>query len=202
MTDIIFTVLSVLGIIILSLVIIIIICLFFKVKLFIAYDKKFIVKLKFLFFSINLIPQKNDKNKSEKNKQKQKKTEKSKKDKNENDNAEKQQTESKKRGIFEYLEITKIIITRFIKKIFFETIDIYIKAASSDAARTAMFYGELNAAIYPIIGFINSNKEVRNLKVIIEPDFSTDKAEYRINLIMYTRLVYALHSIILVLKYF
>ena len=169
-----------------------------KIKVRIGYiDEEFILSFKLLFFVFTVSPEnKKKKKKKTKKKEKEKKEQPAKKEK---DNFFRSHTSDF--GVFDYIELIGIVIEKFVAKIYFDKLEAEIRVAGDDAAQTALNFGRLNAAIYPIAGLINGHKRIKNLHIGITPDFTTTKSVYNAEAIAYIRIFDVLAAVIAIIKY-
>lgn len=169
-----------------------------KVKVRIGYiEEEFILSFKLLFFVFTVSPEnKKKKKKKAKKKEKEKKERPAKKEK---DNFFRSHTSDF--GVFDYIELIGIVIEKFVAKIYFDKLEAEIRVAGDDAAQTALNFGRLNAAIYPIAGLINGHKRIKKLHIGITPDFTTTKSVYNAEAIAYIRIFDVLAAVIAIIKY-
>lgn len=169
-----------------------------KIKVRIGYiDEEFILSFKLLFFVFTVSPEnKKKKKKKTKKKEKEKKEQPAKKEK---DSFFKSHTSDF--GVFDYIELIGIVLEKFVAKIYFDKLEAEIRVAGDDAAQTALNFGRLNAAIYPIAGLINGHKRIKNLHIGITPDFTTTKSVYNAEAIAYIRIFDVLAAVIAIIKY-
>lgn len=169
-----------------------------KIKVRIGYiEEEFILSFKLLFFVFTVSPEnKKKKKKKAKKKEKEKKERPAKKEKN---NFFRSHTSDF--GVFDYIELIGIVIEKFVAKIYFDKLEAEIRVAGDDAAQTALNFGRLNAAIYPIAGLINGHKRIKKLHIGITPDFTTTKSVYNAEAIAYIRIFDVLAAVIAIIKY-
>lgn len=169
-----------------------------KIKVRIGYiEEEFILSFKLLFFVFTVSPEnKKKKKKKAKKKEKEKKERPAKKEK---DNFFRSHTSDF--GVFDYIELIGIVIEKFVAKIYFDKLEAEIRVAGDDAAQTALNFGRLNAAIYPIAGLINGHKRIKELHIGITPDFTTTKSVYNAEAIAYIRIFDVLAAVIAIIKY-
>ena len=169
-----------------------------KIKVRIGYiEEEFILSFKLLFFVFTVSPEnKKKKKKKAKKKQEEKKERPAKKEK---DNFFRSHTSDF--GVFDYIELIGIVIEKFVAKIYFDKLEAEIRVAGDDAAQTALNFGRLNAAIYPIAGLINGHKRIKKLHIGITPDFTTTKSVYNAEAIAYIRIFDVLAAVIAIIKY-
>ena len=169
-----------------------------KIKVRIGYiEEEFILSFKLLFFVFTVSPEnKKKKKKKTKKKEKEKKEQPAKKEK---DNFFRSHTSDF--GVFDYIELIGIVIEKFVAKIYFDKLEAEIRVAGDDAAQTALNFGRLNAAIYPIAGLINGHTRIKKLHIGITPDFTTTKSVYNAEAIAYIRIFDVLAAVIAIIKY-
>ncbi len=95
----------------------------------------------------------------------------------------------------------KTVLEKFVSKIRFEKINAEIVVASDDASQTALNFGRINAAVYPIVGLINGHNKVKNLHISITPDFTQTTSTYTAEAVLYVRVVNAISAVISIIKY-
>ena len=168
-----------------------------KVKVRIGYiENEFILSFKLLFFRYTVAPEK------AKKKKKAKKSEKKTPEKPEKEKKEgffKHQTSGF--GVYDYIELIKIVLEKFVAKIYFEKLDVDITVASDDAAQTAQNFGRLNAAIYPLAGLINGHNRIKSLHIGITPDFTISNSVYNAEAVAYIRIYNVIAAVISIIKY-
>ena len=169
-----------------------------KIKVRIGYiEEEFILSFKLLFFVFTVSPEnKKKKKKKAKKKEEEKKERPAKKEK---DNFFRSHTSDF--GVFDYIELIGIVIEKFVAKIYFDKLEAEIRVAGDDAAQTALNFGRLNAAIYPIAGLSNGHKRIKKLHIGITPDFTTTKSVYNAEAIAYIRIFDVLAAVIAIIKY-
>lgn len=167
-----------------------------KVKVRIGYiENEFVLSFKLLFFKYTVSTEKRKKKKKKKTEAKKpEKTEKKKKD-----GFFKSQTSDF--GVYDYIELIKIVLEKFVAKIYFEKLDVDITVASDDAAQTALNFGRLNAAIYPLVGLINGHKKIKSLHIGITPDFTKTNSVYNAEAVAYIRIYNVIAAVISIIKY-
>lgn len=169
-----------------------------KIKVRIGYiEEEFILSFKLLFFVFTVSPE--NKKKKKKKAKKKEKEKKERPEKKEKDNFFRSHTSDF--GVFDYIELIGIVIEKFVAKIYFDKLEAEIRVAGDDAAQTALNFGRLNAAIYPIAGLINGHKRIKKLHIGITPDFTTTKSVYNAEAIAYIRIFDVLAAVIAIIKY-
>jgi len=187
---------SIIGLIALLLLII----LSAKARVIAGYNKtdELILKLKYAFFTIDLLSDKQDK--KPENKEEKPKEKKPEKESGKNSGGF---IDSFKKKLFalkfdNYLDLLNLI-PPFLDKFRFEKIKLNIAVATPSAADTAVRYGKLTAAIFPILGIINNTGHAKSIDAHITTDFTKEKTEYDIYIDLGVRTV---HAVSLLLKAF
>lgn len=101
----------------------------------------------------------------------------------------------------DYLEILNKATKHFLSKIYFQRLHLDMTVASADASKTAQMYGKLDAAIFPLLGYLNSKKKIKDGEVHIRPDFTAEKMKTVLDTEVCFRLYRALHAGIIILIY-
>lgn len=97
-------------------------------------------------------------------------------------------------GIKFCFSLIKAVISKIvwvIRKIKFKNFYLNISVASEDAAKTAVIYGTVCAAVYPVITLIDQNTDLHVKKVNIYTDFDKLSPEIEVSVSIKTRLIYA-----------
>lgn len=184
--------------------------LFFPIKTEIVYGESKFVRIRFLFFRYNFTSGKVKTLVRKKKRAGHKATEKSEEDgasaEPEKDIEKKAASESEKTDKKEKISLDDIftiadaIINKFVKKLYFNLVSLDITAASSQADKTAILYGRLNAGIYPLLGMIDSAGRLGKSDVNIVPDFTSEKFSAKVHIMISTRLVYILNCFLYLKK--
>lgn len=98
--------------------------------------------------------------------------------------------------IFGVLKITLSRIIWMLKKIKFRNLYLDISVASDDAANTAVTYGAVCAAVYPVINLLEQNTGFFAKEINIYTDFEKLSPEIKAAISLKTRLIYALITLI------
>ena len=137
------------------------------------YDGEPELILQYLFVRIKLVP---PKEKSEKQKNESEKSEKPKEKKPEENNLKKLYKKRGLDGLFEILSdvisIIKDTSSKLIKHIVIKKLKIDLLIVGEDAGDTAMKYGYICSALYPVVSFIDSNMKLKKKQIDIEPGFT------------------------------
>lgn len=134
-----------------------------RLKFYACYDDKFDYKIKFLFISFRIKPQKEGKAKEEKKTEEvQKKSEKLPVD--------------KFRTFYNlfkrfWKELKKYII-KFKKKVRIDYLKIILDVGASNPAQTAIEYGEACAVVFPVVSAIGTLVKIKHHEVRVTPQFS------------------------------
>jgi len=192
------------------LTLIIIILLSLNIYAIIEYDQNLNLKIKYTFFTLTLYPKKTKKKKKKEKKPKNN-SEKADNDDNNNVSGEKNENEgnkkTKKNGIFRnldlsnYIDILKIINDNLIKKIFIKMLFLNIQVGSENAAQTAMIYGQINAAVFPVIGSLYNSGRLFDVDVHIKPAFLTNNVNFKAKTILKIKTFYGFFAILKILRY-
>lgn len=103
--------------------------------------------------------------------------------------------------VADYLVILEKASTHFLSKIYFYRLHLDLTVASSDASKTAQLYGKLDGLIFPLLGFLDSKKKIKDGEVHIRPDFTSEKFEAALDTEICFRLFRAIHAGIIILIY-
>lgn len=189
-------ILAAIGIIILAIISILLILLSLNVHIIIEYNQLFSFKIKIAFIDLTKLFTKDDKKESKDNN----KASKLKKRKNEIKQTVSEQNK-KKTDIKSALNIITRILNEikegFFRKIVVKNARIHIICAGDDAAQTAINYGIICAAVYPVTGFIDSECRVKKKDINVSADFTKQKSEADIYLHLKLRI---LHIAVLLMK--
>lgn len=98
--------------------------------------------------------------------------------------------------ISDWLSLVKILFTDFIFKIKIEKFDFDAKIATDNAADTALLYGKISAATYPIISFLAAKEVIKKANVNIYSDFLSEKSEFRGEAVASVRLITLIYTAI------
>ncbi len=101
----------------------------------------------------------------------------------------------------DYLDILEKATKHFLSKIYFQRLHLDITVASADASKTAQMYGKLDAAIFPLLGLLDSKKKIKDGEVHIRPDFTSEKMKFKLDTEVCFRLYRAIHAGIIILIY-
>ena len=178
------------GIIILSAVfLLILLCLFLPIRVFLDYREELFWKVKFAFFPIRTSV---SSGKAQEQAKEPQKTEKEKKD-------TLFQKLIKQKGASECLQILfsfmrKVLkkIKRLLKHITFHKICFDLQVGDPDAAQTAILYGEVCAAAYPVFSFLDQASNVRYKEISIAPDYDHPGIKPKFSAVVTTRLFFLL----------
>ena len=165
--------------------------LLLKIKIVFDLKDKLLVYAKVLFFRKPIVPSPQKKDKKEKKGKPKKK----KKAQNEDTEQSKDSGESALK-IVDHLniitDVSKVFFGRFTKHSHVKLVRVNIKVASDDAAKTAILYGTVSAALSSLIALLD---EVTNLdspgrsNISVVPDYLSDKSEARIKLVYSIRVI-------------
>lgn len=77
-----------------------------------------------------------------------------------------------------------------------------IKVASNDPADTAIYYGGVCAAVYPMIGFLNGIFTIKKQNININADYASDKSEIEFMAVLKLRVFSSIKVAIALIKEF
>ena len=151
--------------IILGIIAVIFVLLIYPLSVSLVYDGELELKIRYLFLCFKILPKKEKKQKKQK-KSKPKKTEKTEKSDNKSEDKSKNPTKDfiKQKGISGLIELLKKIVDIILKAtksitshLVISKLDINVLVVGDDAADTAMKFGYLCSAVYPVVSMIESN---------------------------------------------
>ena len=176
-------------IIILAVLAFIVLLLFIPISVHIKYDGDFFVKLKIAGIKAYEVEPKEDIKET--------------KPDTESDKKAKKQTEKafdklrKKHGfagaVKEIFILIKAVLQRLkgsLKHIAVRRLCLDIKVASGDAATTAIEYGAVCTAVYPVLAIIDGIANVKMKSINVAPDFNSDKSGFGFSVIIRARVLF------------
>lgn len=176
--------LSVLGLI-LFILLLIIALLSFRTKLSLIWtDHEKRIDLKYLFWNFQIYPSQ------------KKKDDLDKKEKKEKNNTEKKSPSKfsefikgkiKKLDLSDYIEMLSGFKDSFIKTFLFDKLHLLIVVASKEPNKTAVQYGSLSAAVFPLLGKLYNSNRLKDADVHIVPDFMGEKMRFSVDTIVSLR---------------
>lgn len=98
------------------------------------------------------------------------------------------------------LAIIKTVVTKFVRKMYFDKLKLHITAACSDSAKTALLYGRLCALIYPPVAMLKHYGRVKNDDVRLSSDFNRQSTAADADISVRIRVIDALAALIAALK--
>lgn len=93
-------------------------------------------------------------------------------------------------------------ICRIVKHLKFRKFHFDLTVAASDAATTAINYGKICGAVYPIISFFETNADFKSKNVNVKADFDKTDSELQMSVSVTTRAFYWLVAAIAILSEF
>lgn len=180
---------------------IVLLLLFCSVSICAFVDDDFLLSIRFLFFKFNFP------NEKSKHKQKSKKT-KQKEDTLpvEKKNPVKKMIEDKGfvTAVSEIMSIVKSVLNEFdklLKHVRFRRFNLFINVANQDPALTAVEYGAVCAAVFPVVRIIEAKTQLdrKSTEVLVESDFVTAKSKIKFDVKVKFRLVFGVLAAINVL---
>lgn len=191
--------------IILGVLAFIFIILLLPLTLEIAYDKEFLLKVK--FFGICLYDNKSIKKDKKKIKNNKKSYKKSEEIPAQKDGFLKSTYKQKGfTGTVVYLsEILKLVLIKIkwlLPRIKFHKFVFELTVATSDAADTAIKYGKVCSAVYPVFAFVQSNTPLKTEQINISADFDKKISEFKTSIKLTAKALWLLIAAISVLWQF
>lgn len=101
----------------------------------------------------------------------------------------------------DYIDILEKATRHFLSKIYFQRLHLNIDVASADASKTAQMYGKLTGVVFPLLGYLDSKKKLKDGDVHIHPDFTSEKIKIVLDTEVCFRLFRAVHAGIIILIY-
>lgn len=179
--------------ILLSILLFIIFLLIMPINLKVIYKESALISIRYLFFKIQLYPQKAKKSKKSKKNKKESATEVSEKPK--------EKLSDKIRTIIDGVSLVADAAKRLLKHIKIKRFYLNIDIGSPDAAATAIEYGAVSAALYPVCGFIFSQCKVdkKHFNANINARYDLEESSAEINTDISVSLISAIAIAILTL---
>lgn len=179
--------------ILLSILLFIIFLLIMPINLKVIYKESALISIRYLFFKIQLYPQKAKKSKKSKKNKKESATEVSEKPK--------EKLSDKIRTIIDGVSLVADAAKRLLKHIKIKKFYLNIDIGSPDAAATAIEYGAVSAALYPVCGFIFSQCKVdkKHFNANINARYDLEESSAEINTDINVSLISAIAIAILTL---
>ena len=179
--------------ILLSILQFIIFLLIMPINLKVIYKESALISIRYLFFKIQLYPQKAKKSKKSKKNKKESATEVSEKPK--------EKLSDKIRTIIDGVSLVADAAKRLLKHIKIKRFYLNIDIGSPDAAATAIEYGAVSAALYPVCGFIFSQCKVdkKHFNANINARYDLEESSAEINTDISVSLISAIAIAILTL---
>lgn len=174
----------------------ILILLFLPITVDLVYDNSFLVKIKYFGIILFNYPKAKTIKQNKKTKEKTKVNSKPKKD-----NFLKTVYDQKGLlGSVEYFSnILEIILKKLwwiIKRFKFRRFKFDLIIATSDAANTAIKYGKICAAVYPVFSLLQSLVDFKPKTINISTDFDKSQSEFKISLLVKTSLLCCLTALV------
>lgn len=169
-----------------GIVLLFVLLLLMPVTLSVSYDDEFSYKLKYAF--VTVLPSKKE------NKQQATDTDKADKSKNKSKNkiseklgfiSELFKNNDLPYAISELLSLISSVFNRFddlLCRTSVSRLNLDMKLHKPDAAAAAIFYGEVCAVLYPLLGFINSKVPIRHKKISVLCDYDGPKTDCKLYL--------------------
>lgn len=164
------------------------ILLFLPITIDVSYDSEFLIKIKYSGITVfdNKKNEKKQKNKSKKQSKPQEKSAKTKKD----NFFIRTYKQKGLMGTIKYFSaILKIVLKKLVwlvKRFKFRRFKFDLTVATSDAADTAIKYGEVCAATYPVFALLQSVADFKSKDINISADFDKSKWEFKGSILVKT----------------
>ena len=156
-----------------GIVLLLILLLCCPITLRLSFLNGFSVRLKYLFLSFQLLPQKEKSTGKKKHADRKKKQEES---ETTLEKLRKLTGEDNAAGLFDFLRELAVLAAGSLKKLFRHLViadfSLDVSAGGEDAAETALTYGKLCAVIYPAVSVLVSQAKAKHYGVSVFPDFS------------------------------
>ena len=88
----------------------------------------------------------------------------------------------------------------FLKFVKFQRVKVDITVASEDAAKTAIDYGIVCSAVYPVLSFLDGIANVDYKKIDVRTDFESKKSSFNFSLTIKTRVIFILIFVFRIFK--
>ena len=88
----------------------------------------------------------------------------------------------------------------FLKTVKFRKVEVGITVASDDAAKTAIEYGAVCSAVYPVLSLLYSKANIKYKQIDIKSDFNTEKSIFMISLTVNLQIIFLIITGIKVFK--
>ena len=83
-------------------------------------------------------------------------------------------------------------LLRLLKHIKFRRFKLNITVATADAANTAIQYGKICAAVYPVVALLEANTDLKTKEINVSADFDKKKSEFKTSISIKTKVIYLL----------
>lgn len=174
--------------------------LFLPIGVSLGFDEDFTLKATFAGIKVYELKTK-EAHKKEKKDEKEADDQKDKPEKEKKDNVAKQIFTKLKekygfvgaiKKLMSFLKECLVHIKFVLKHIKFEKIRLSLVYGSGDAADTAIKYGEICTAVYPVLSLLDSASNVKFKKIDIKSDFKEQKTEFSFSASVKTRIFFLL----------
>ncbi len=176
-----------------AIILLLAILLFLPVKIDLAYDKHFVLKIKYSGITV-FNNQKKPKQKKTRKKPAKQTAEKKNKATKKKDNFI--VSTYKQKGLLGTIDYFSKILALVFKKLWwlvkrfkFRKFKLNLTVATNDAANTAIKYGKVCAACYPTLSLLQTFADFKAKEINISADFDKKESDFKISFIVSTRLV-------------
>ena len=162
-----------------------------SLKITLEIGENAVFKVRFLFFKIVNYDSENKSSKSKKEKKKPNKKKKTLVD----SLKEYASSKNKRELFFEIIEYLKIVLSKFKKllsKTRFKKAVLDLTVATEDAADTAILYGKVCSAVYPIISILDTAMKFDPKRISVKTDFASNKMKLYLSGIIKIRFIHIL----------
>lgn len=92
--------------------------------------------------------------------------------------------------IFEFLKAALLKIEKYLKHVLIRKLCLDIKIASSDVATTAIEYGAVCSAVYPVLSFIQSIANAKYKSINVSADFDSSEPQASFEFIIKVKIIF------------
>lgn len=182
--------------IVLAVLLLIFILLVLPLTVDLSYEKEFCYRIKYVGFVLFDSEKRIDINRVKRKKKRKKHTQKPSDKLTDQDDGFLKRT-YKQKGFFGtvryFSELLQMLLKRLwwvVKHLKFRHFVLDLTVATSDAANTALEYGAVCSAVYPVLSFLETESNFKNEGININADFDKKQPEFKISFCVTTRLLF------------
>ena len=189
-----------------AIALILLLLLFLPLTVYLSFDNKFVLKVR--YFGIMVY----DNTKKQKPKISEKHGKKVKHKKGNKTPAQKDNfiiSTYKQKGLLGSIKyfcgVLQIVLKKLwwiVKRLKFRKFKLDLKVATPDAAQTAIQYGKICTAVYPVISLLQTNSDFKLSEINVSADFENQKSEFAVAINVTTRLFFCLVAVFSALTQF